>query len=89
MEQILNDIEKVKDELSEDERQEIEVVERKIKNLIGKELEVKELRKILSDIEYKIYQIEEKVSEELQDKIFKIRRKIAKLIISIGYIHGI
>ena len=87
MEQILNDIEKVKDELSEDVRQEIEIIERKIKNLVGKEIEVKELRKILSDIEYKIYQIEERVSKELQDKIFKIRRKVYRLIFGIDFIH--
>ena len=69
MKHVLSDIEKIKNELSEEIRQEIEVIEEKIRNLIDKEIEVKELRKILIDIEYKIYQIEERVNEELRQNI--------------------
>ena len=89
MEQILSDIRKIKTKLSEELRQEIIEIEKKISDMIGKELEVKELRKELIEIEHKIYKIEEKVSEELAKEVFKIRRKVAKLIVGIGYVHGI
>lgn len=89
MEQILSDIRKLRNKLSGEVKQEIEAIEEKIRNLIGKEMEAKELRKELVDLEYKLYQVEEKVSGELAEEIFKIKRKIAKLIVGIGYIHGV
>ena len=94
MEQILSDIRKVKNKLFEENIniEEITKIEQKITSMIGKEMEAKELRKKLVEIEHKIYKIEEAsevISEELAKEVFKIRRKIAKIIVGIGYIHGV
>ena len=93
MEQILSEIGKIKNEFSEELKQEIMNIEKRINNIIDKELEVKKLREILVDIEYRLYKIEEKLEKEankdLAEEVFKIRRKIAKIIVGIGYIHGI
>ena len=94
MEQILSDIKKLKNKLFEENIniEEITNIEEKISNLIGKEMEVKDFRKILINMGQRLYEIEERVEEEINEElageVFKIRRKVMRLKMGIDYIHG-
>ena len=92
MEQVLSEIGKVKNKLSNELKQEIMNIEKRINNIIDKEIEAKKLREILVDIEHRLYKIEEKLEKEaneyLAEEVFKIRRKVAKVIVGIDYIHN-
>ena len=92
MEQILTDIKKLKNKLSGELEQEIKKIEKEIDNMIDKEMEVKDFRKILIDMGQRLYEIEERaeeeINEDLAEEVFKIRRKMMRLKMGIDYIHG-